>query len=168
MRGTKQSRMSRSLSSGANSRDPLAPPNVRDTVRNSDGFREGLTPSDRAHATSGQEFYAVGLAATPDHFAGLAFWMRRHERQCEPAPEIDLDIGLDPDAARRDVQYEAIEPGHAVVDRDPGRLLVHLPARLARHLYPWHIDSHDDHPLLDVSAIGKAIASAVIKFKVIS
>ena len=94
-------------------------------------------------ATSGQEFYAVGVAATPNDFAWLALCMSRHKRQSEPLPDVNRSICHDFGAARRDVQYQAFAPGHSVVDRNPGLMFVHLPSRFALYFCPWLIDSHD-------------------------
>ena len=96
-------------------------------------------------AISEHEFYAVGVAATPNDFAWLALRMSWHKGQSEPVPDLNLGIGHDFGAAWRDVQYEAFAPGHSVVDRDPGRLFVRLPPRFALYLCPWLINRHDDH-----------------------
>lgn len=87
-------------------------------------------------AISGQEFYAVGLAATPNDFALLTLRMTRHKSQFELVPDIHRVICRDPGAARRDVQYDAFALRHPVVDRNPGRLLVKLPSRFALYLCP--------------------------------
>jgi hypothetical protein len=111
------------------------------------------TDRDRRMAISGKELYAVCLAATPNDLAWLALRMIRHKRQSELVPDIDRSICHDLGAARRDVQYEALALRHSVVDRNPGRLFVQLPSRFALYLYPWLVNSHDDHPL-DLTAIG--------------
>jgi hypothetical protein len=103
---------------------------------------------------SGQEFYAVGPAATPDDLAQLTLRMIRHQRQLELVPDIHHVIGRDPGAARRDVQYQAFALCGPVVDGNPGRLAAHLPSRFALYPCPWLHNSHDDHPLLDLTAIG--------------
>jgi hypothetical protein len=90
--------------------------------------------------------------------------MIRHKRQSEPVPDIDRSICHDSGAARRDVQYKAFALRHPVVDRNPGRLFVQLPSRFALNLCPWHINSHDDHPL-NFTAIGQAIAQAAHQFE---
>jgi hypothetical protein len=95
---------------------------------------------------SGQEFYAACPAASPNDFAWLALRMVRHKRQSELVPDIDRSIRHDPGAARRDVQYEAFDLRHTVFDRNPGRLIAHLPSRLALYLYPWLVNGHPDHP----------------------
>jgi len=84
---------------------------------------------------SGQEFYAVSLAATPNDFASLTLRMRGHKRQFEVVPDIHRIVRHDSGAARRDIQYEAFALRHPVVDRHPGRLLAQLPSRFA--LYLW-------------------------------
>ena len=108
---------------------------------------------------SGQKFYAVCLAATPNDLAWLAMWTVRHERQSERAPDIDRSVCHDLRSARRDVQYEAFVLRHSV-QRNPGRPLVQLPSRFALYLCPWLINNHEDYPLLGLIAIGKAIVQA--------
>jgi hypothetical protein len=108
-------------------------------------------------AISGQEFYAVCLAATPNDFARLALRMIRHKRQSERVPDIERSICHDSRAARRDVHYEAFAPRHPIVDRNPGRLFVQLPSRFALYLCPSLTNNHDDHSSLDLTAIGSAI-----------
>jgi hypothetical protein len=109
-------------------------------------------PKGRRRAISEQEFYAVRVAATPNHFAWLARRMSRHKRQSEPVPDINRSICHDFGAARRDVQYKAFALGHSVVDRNPGRLFAKLSSRFTLYLRPWLINSHDDHPSLDLTA----------------
>jgi hypothetical protein len=109
--------------------------------------------STTAQAISEQEFYAVCVAATPNDFAWLALRMSRHKRQSEPVPDINRSICHDFGAARRDVQYEAFALRHSVVDRHPGRPFVQLPSWFALYLCPWPINSHDDHPSLDLTAV---------------
>jgi hypothetical protein len=109
---------------------------------------------------SGQEFYAVCVAATPNDFAWLALGMSRYQHQSELVPDINPGIRHDFGAARRDVQYEAFELRHSVVDRNPGRLFVQLPSRFALYLCPWLNNSHDYHPSWDLTAVGLAIVRA--------
>src|SRR4051812_23163622 len=97
---------------------------------------------------SGYEFYAVGVAAAPNHLAWLALRMSRHQRQSEPVADVKRNICHDLRAARRDVQNDAFALRHFVLDRDPGRLLLNLPSRFTLHLRPWLIDSHDDHSVV--------------------
>ena len=100
---------------------------------------------------SGQEFDAVGLAATPDHFAGLMLWTIRDQRQTEPVPDIDRDIAHDPGAARRHVEHRAFVLRHTVIDRHPACMLVQMPSRFARYLDPWYdpwlFNAHGHHPV---------------------
>lgn len=109
---------------------------------------------------SGHEFYAEGLAVTPDDFACLAIRVFRHKRQHELVPDIDRSICHDLGAARRDVQYEAFNLRHPVVDRNPGRPSMQFASRFARYLYPSFVDIHDGHPSLD--PIGWAIFEMVV------
>ena len=109
---------------------------------------------------SGQEFYAIGPAATPNDLAQLSLRVPRHKRQFELVPDIHRIIGRDPGAARRDVHDEAFALRRPVIDRDPGRLLLQLPSRFALYLRPRLHNSHDDHPLLDLAAIVQAIVKA--------
>src|SRR6266702_6223854 len=83
---------------------------------------------------SGEELDAVGLAAAPDDFAFLALGMIGDQRQHEPVPDVDRHVHHDPRAARRDVEYRARAPGDAIVDRDPGGMVVEVAARLALDL----------------------------------
>ena len=83
--------------------------------------------------------------------------MAGHQCQFEIVTDIHRIIRHDPGAARRDIQYEAFAPGHPVVDRNPGLMLVQLPSRFAMYLCPRLNNSHDDHPSLDVIAISSAI-----------
>jgi len=110
----------------------------------------------RRMAISGQEFYAVGIAAPPNDLTWLALRMSRHKLQSERVADIDCRIGHDFGAAWSHVQHEALALRHSVVDRNPGRLFVQFPSRFARHLCPWLI-SHDDYPSLDLNAISSAI-----------
>jgi hypothetical protein len=123
----------------------------------------------RRKAISGQEFYAVCVAATPNDFAWLALGMSRHKRQSEPVPDINRSICHDLGAARRDVQYEAFALRHSVVDRNPGRLPVQLPSWFALYLCPWPVNNHDDHPSLDLNC-GRLseLSKYVVRLKVIS
>jgi hypothetical protein len=75
--------------------------------------------------------------------------MSGHKLQSEHVPDIDRGIRDDLGATRRDVQDKALALGHAVVDRDPGRLFAHFPSRFARYLCPRLVNSHDEHPSLD-------------------
>lgn len=98
---------------------------------------------------SRQEFDAVGLAAAPDDFALLALRMAGHEGQDEPVPDIDRHVHHDPRAARRDIQYGALAPGDAIVDGDPGCMVVQLASRFALDLNPRLFHRHDRRPWLD-------------------
>src|SRR5882724_12730805 len=96
------------------------------------------------------EFDAEHTAPAPDHFAGLALGMIRHQRQLEAVGDVDLGVGHDPGAARRNVHHHAFGLRDLVVDRQPGHMLAQLPARLALYLWPWRINSrHDEHPSWD-------------------
>src|SRR6476620_5234305 len=55
---------------------------------------------DLRAAISGQEFYAVGLAPAPDHFARLARRMFGHQRQIKDVPDVQRGVGHDLGAAR--------------------------------------------------------------------
>src|SRR5438309_1516378 len=91
---------------------------------------------------SRQKLDPVGLAAAPDHFAGLVPGAIRHQCQSELVPDVDRDVAHDPGAARRHVEHDAFVPGHAVIDRYPGRMLVQLPPRLTDNLRLWCINDH--------------------------
>jgi hypothetical protein len=95
------------------------------------------------------KFDAECLAVAPDDLAWLAFRMLRHQGQYDPVADIDLGIGHDPGATRRDVQYEAVDLGHLLVDGDPGQPSIHLASRFARYLGPSSLKIHDGHPSLD-------------------
>ena len=66
-------------------------------VRPSSGKSPGLKAAKRllcrrhrdAERPSAQEFHAVGPAAAPDHFAGLALRTFRHHRHHEVVPDVD-------------------------------------------------------------------------------
>src|ERR1700687_2316459 len=98
--------------------------------------------NDEEGSLSRQKFNAVGLAAAPDHFAWLVFGAIGHQRQSELVPDVDRDVGHDPGTARRHVQHGAFVPGHALIDRHPGRMLVQLTPRLTYDLRPWCINDH--------------------------
>jgi hypothetical protein len=116
-----------------------------------DGFSALVSNGDRLSATSGQEFYAVNIAATPNDFARLALRMSRHQRQFEPVADLNRGVGHDFSAARRDVQYEAFLLRHSMIDRNPGRLFVKLPPGFPLYLRSG-INSHDDDPSLVLTA----------------
>jgi hypothetical protein len=105
-----------------------------------------MMSSFRRLLASGQEFYAVCVAATPNDFAWLALRMSRYKHQSEPVPDINRSIRHDFGATRRDVQYEAFELRHPVFDHNPGWLPAQLPSRFALYLYPWLVNGHPDHP----------------------
>jgi hypothetical protein len=83
---------------------------------------------------SEQEFDAECPTLTPNNFARLAFRMGRHQRQQESIADVDRSIRHDLGATRRNVQYEAFNLGHPVVDRDPGRPFIQLTSRFALYL----------------------------------
>src|SRR5216683_2332433 len=120
-------------------------------------FTSFLPRRRRLPAISGQEFYAVRIAFTPNDFTRLMLPMRRYQLQSEHVADIDRRICHDLGTARRDVQYDAFAPRRSVVDRDPARLLVHVPPRFARDLCPRLVNSHHEYPSLDLSAIGHPI-----------
>ena len=100
---------------------------------------------------SGQEFDAVGLAAAPDHFAGLVLWTIGDQRQTEPVPDIDRDIAHDSCAARRHVEHHAFVLRYTVINGHPAGMLVQRPPRFARYLDPWYdpwlFNAHGHHPV---------------------
>src|SRR5206468_10731362 len=97
-----------------------------------------------------QEFYAVGIAFAANDFAWLMLLMRSHQLQSEHVADIDRRICHDLGTAGRDVQYDAFAPRRSVVDRNPARLLVHVPPRFARDLCPWLVNSHHEYPSLNL------------------
>ena len=103
---------------------------------------------------SGQEFYAIGLAPAPDHFAGLARRMFGHQRQFKAVSDVQRRIGRNLGAARRDVEDEAFNFRHPVIDRHPGRPFAQLAPRFALHFRPLIVDNHRGHPSLLPSRLG--------------
>ena len=108
----------------------------------------GVKPEEKGVWRSGNKFYAVGVAAAPNHLTWLALRVSRHQRQSEPVADVKRNICHDFGAARRDVQDEAFALRHFVLDRNPGRLLLKLPSWFTLYLQPWHINSHDDHSVV--------------------
>jgi hypothetical protein len=106
---------------------------------------------------SRQELDAVCIAVTPNDFAWLALRMRGHKLQSEHFTDIDLGIRHDLGAARRDVQDDAFALRRSIIDRNPRRLLLHFPSRLARDLCSWLVNAHHEYPSLAITAIGRAI-----------
>jgi hypothetical protein len=111
-----------------------------------DSAAAAMMSSLRRLLASGQEFYAVCVAATPNDFAWLALRMSWDKHQSEPVSDVNPGVRHDFGATRRDVQYEAFELRQSAVDRNPGRLFVQLPPRFALYLYPWLVNGHSDHP----------------------
>jgi hypothetical protein len=124
---------------------------------------------ERSLRISLHEFDTECLAVTPNDFAWLALRMLRHQRQYQPVADIDLGICHDPGATRRDVQYEAVDLGHLVVDRNPGQPFIHLASRFALYLCPSSLKIHDGHPSLHlinqvISKHGHQIGANFVKF----
>jgi hypothetical protein len=117
-------------------------------IRNGSRPQNDLKENDGAIA-SDHEFDAEGLAVTPDDFASLALRMCRHQRQYESIADIDRRIRHDLGAARRDIDDEAFNLRHLLVDRDPGWPFVQLTSRFALLLCPAAFEIHDDLPAPD-------------------
>jgi hypothetical protein len=102
----------------------------------------------KARPTSGQEFDAVGVAASPDDLARLPLRVIGYQHQFETIGISDGNVRGDFGAAGRDVQHEAFAPCLSAIDRDPGRLSRKLPPWFALCLCSSPLDSHDANPWL--------------------